>query len=260
MERSQTSAIYVSTESDYFAQMVSIGYARDFLGDNLNLTVASSYGWDDITPLADDDGDGSNAYQNTRNLSLVATQIVTPTTVVRIGAEGNRVSGLQHDLYRSVYVAGGYLPERHPSARERGAVFVGLSQYLPNRSSVKLDYRIYGDDWGITSHMVGGKVTQRVTEALTVRYRYRYYTQGASRFFRNEYAQPDGVDGYRTGDYRMGGFGSHLFGGHVYWDPEGLFGRWAVLRRSHVAIGVERYYNSNNFTANIFETVLEVEI
>jgi len=35
---------YVSDESDYFAQMVSVGANRDFLGDNLNLAALVSYG------------------------------------------------------------------------------------------------------------------------------------------------------------------------------------------------------------------------
>ncbi len=249
---------YVSDESDYFAQMVSVGWNHDFLDENLNVAVAFDYGWDDIRPLADDDGNTEANSQISRHMSLVATRIVTPTTVVRVGAEANRVSGLQHDPYRTVWVAGRYLPEQHPSERFRRDAFVTATQYLPNRSSLRFEARWYDDDWSIASTMLGGRLAQRIHETLSIRYRYRFYDQGAASFFRDEYVDADGVDGYQTLDYRLGDFASHLFGGHIYWDTDGALGRWDFLRETHLGFGYERYFNSNNFTANILETTLEV--
>ncbi len=253
-----TASYYVSSESDYFARMAALGWNRDFLGENLNIAVSTSYGWDDIEPFADDDGDTANDSQISRHWSVVGTHVMTPTTVVRLGLELNRVSGLQHDPYRSVYVAGGYVPERHPGSRDRRAAFASVSQYLPNRSSVKVDYRRYTDDWDVASHTIGGRLAQRINEAVSIRYRYRFYHQGPAFFHRDEYPDPDGVEGYRTLDYRLGEFGSHLFGGHVYWDTDGLFGAWPYLRETHIGVGWDRYFNSNNFTANVIETTLEV--
>ena len=257
--RGVSGAYYVSDESDYFAQMVTLGWDRDLLDENLNLALAFDYGWDDIRPLADDDAGSAPASQISRHASLVATRIVTPTTVVRLGVEANRVSGLQHDPYRTVRVAGQYVPERHPEERFRRDVFAAATQYLPNRSSLRFEARWYDDDWGTTSTTLGGRLAQRIVETLSIRYRYRFYDQGAAWFHRDEYLEADGVDGYRTLDYRLGDFTSHLFGGHVYWDAGGALGRWDFLRETHVSFGYERYFNSNNFTANILETTLEVE-
>lgn len=247
---------YVSSESDYFAQMVSFGYNHGFDGDNLNIAVGASYSWDNITPLEDADTQGIPDYRRTTHWDVTATQVVSKTTVLRAGAEFNRVTGLQEDPYRNVYVAGTNVPENHPEERMRHDIFLGVSQYIYNRSSIKLDYRYYSDDWGVASHMVGVKLNQYVNDEFVFRYRYRYYAQLPSNFYRSEYVRPGGVGGYQTADYRLGDFGAHLFGGQVQWYPHRFFGR--LGSRAQLTFGYERYFNSNNFSADVFETGLQV--
>ncbi|MCB1184024.1 DUF3570 domain-containing protein [bacterium] len=248
---------YVSDEDDYFAQMLAAAYAADFMDDNFNLAAGLSYGWDDIRALQQDGSRGS-AYRHTSHVNLVATQIVTPSLRLRVGAELNLVRGQQHDPYRSVYVGGGIEPELHPDHRSRRDVFVNLSQYLGNESSLKLDYRYYDDNWSVRSHTWGVRLAQRISRPLTVRYRYRYYTQGAAWFYRDDYRGGTSIDGYQTADYRLGDYGAHLFGGHVIWRPESLFGGSGILARTELRFTYERYFNSNNFTANVFETSVSV--
>jgi hypothetical protein len=249
---------YVSKEPDYFAQMVTGGANGDFLNDNLNLATGISYSWDSITPLTDDDTSTFADYRRTLHLDMVATQIATPTTVVRAGVEYNHVWGLQHDPYRNVYVAGSNVPENAPDDRHREAVFASLSQYVYNRSSVWLDYRYYADDWGLSSNTVGIKLNQYVTDDFVVRYRYRYYSQGPANFFRSEYTVAGGVDGYQTNDYRLGDFAAHLFGGRVMWQPYGPVGAGRLLSGLQLILSYERYFNTNNFSANIIETGLQI--
>jgi hypothetical protein len=249
---------YTSFESDYYAQMVSASYNRDVLGDNLNLSAGAAYGWDDIQPLDDADTEGIPDYRETWHANVAATQILTPTTVVRVGAEYNRVRGLQHDPYRNVYVEGTNVPERHPKYRDRRTAFIRVSQYITNRSSVKVGYRYYEDDWGVTSHTIGGRLSQYVGDQVVVRYRYRYYTQLPAFFYREEYQHSGGVDGFQTGDYRLGDYGAHLFGGRIMWFPHGAANSIRFLRGVHLVLSYEHYFNSNNFSANIIETGLRV--
>lgn len=249
---------YVSTEEDYFAQMVSLNYTRPFANDNLAVTAGASYSWDVIDPVLDDDTSLAKSHMRTWHAHLTATQVLTPTTVLRVGAEYNRVDGLQHDPYRNVYVGGTNVPENHPDLRERRTAFLRISQYITNGSSLKADYRYYDDDWGITSHTIGVWLSQYVGNEFVVRYRYRYYTQAPGFFYRDEYTTPGGVDGYQTGDYRLGGYGAHLFGGQIAWRPYRLVGNVGPLSGARVVLGYERYFNSNNFTANVFETGVRV--
>jgi len=249
---------YVSIESDYFAQMITFGYNHNLMGDNLNIAVGGSYSWDHITPLADDDTQNTPDYRRTVHGNLIATQVLTRTTSLRVGTELNRVNGLQHDPYRNVYVAGTNVPENHPTERVRRDLFMDLNQYINNRSSLNVDYRYYSDDWGVSSHAAGIKLNQYVTDNLVFRYRYRYYTQAAATFYREDYTQPGGVNGYMTGDYRLGNFGAHLFGGRVSWNTGRVLRRIGVTAPAQLMFSYERYFNSNNFSATIVETGLSV--
>jgi hypothetical protein len=249
---------YVSVESDYFAQMVTFGYNHGFMGDNLNISTAASYSWDSIKPLEDADTQSVPDYRRTMHWNIVGTQVLTRSTSLRLGTEFNSVNGLQHDPYRNVYVAGTNVPEHAPNERLRRDVFMGLNQYVNNKSSLNVDYRYYSDDWGVASHAAGLKLNQYVTNDLVFRYRYRYYTQAAAMFYRDDYTQAGGVNGYMTGDYRLGDFGAHLFGGRVQWHTGRLLRRIGVTAPAQLMFSYERYFNSNNFSASIVETGLSI--
>src|SRR5262249_5129838 len=152
------------------------------------------------------------AHKRTLHLNTVATQVLSPTTLLRMGVEYNHVEGLQHNPYRNVFAGGSHVPERHPDHRERRDAFIKLHQYLANRSSLKLHYRLSDDDWGILSHEISSPLSQSLTPGMFASYEYRWYTQTAANFYRPLYTSITGVDGYLTGDYRMAPLASHLFG------------------------------------------------
>jgi hypothetical protein len=256
--RSVTAGYYLSHETDYFAQQVSAGWDRTFLDDNVQLSLAASYGWDDIAPLQDDDTAAAGDSKSTFHWSAVATRVLTPTTMLQGGLENSVVSGLQHNPYRTVWVAGAYVAERHPDERSRWDAFVKVNQYLANRSSVNATYKHYRDDWGIESHTLGAMLHQYVSDAVVVRYRYRFYRQSAAEFWRDDYTEVGGVDGFQSADYRMGAFDAHLFGTKLTWDlGRGPFAVPA-LNGIRANLKYERYFNSNNFSANIFESGLSL--
>ncbi|HYM82501.1 MAG TPA: DUF3570 domain-containing protein [Candidatus Limnocylindria bacterium] len=248
---------YHSSESDYLAQQLTGRYARDFMNQQLNFSLGTSYGWDAIEPLDDDDTSTGADRKTTMHVNAVATRVVTSTTLVRFGVEYNVVDGLQHNPYRNVYAGGTNVPERHPDHRERRDAFVKLSQYLQNRSSVKLTYRYYTDDWGIGSHEVGSRLNQYITRGVLAGYQYRWYSQNHADFYRDEYTTSGGIDGYRSGDYRMADLSSHLFGFTLNVDLDALAVQQPLLGHMGVWLNYERYFNSNNYSANILETGLE---
>jgi hypothetical protein len=248
---------YVSSEPDYLGQQIGARYSHDSHDQQLNLSFGTSYGWDDIRPLADDNNEGPST-KTTLHWNAVATDVVTPSTLVRLGLEYNVVEGLQHNPYRSVFAGGSIVPEHHPDHRQRRDLFLKVNQYLPARASLKFSYRFYDDDWGIDSHELGTKLSQYITHGIFARYEYRYYTQTPANFWREEYLTPTGVDGYLTGDYRMGPLSSHLFGFGLNADLAPLAGDSAWMRRLGAWFDYQRYFNSNNYSANILETGLDL--
>jgi len=252
-------AYYVSSEEDYFAQQVKAQVQQPLFQQNLILSAGTSYGWDAIDPLADDDTPGGSDTKTNLHGNVVATRVLGQTTVVRVGAELSRVDGLQHNPYRNVYAAGGPVPERHPDRRIRRDLFLKINQYLRNSSSLNVDYRFYADDWGIDSHTAGVKMNQYVSPDVVVSYRYRFYEQSRAGFQRDEYAEPTGIEGYLSGDYRMTAFTSHLFGSRLELNL-GLLdreSRW--LGGTRLTLSYERYFNDDNFSANVFESGLRFE-
>jgi hypothetical protein len=153
-----------------------------------------------------------------------------------------------------VYVAGAYQPEAHPDSRLRQDAFVKFSQWLSSRASLKLGYGYYRDDWGVGSHTVNAKLSQYVGESVVVGYRWRWYSQSAADFWRSEYVAAGGAGGYQTGDYRLSPFDAHLFGSRISWD----LGRGPLAIRGlegiQWSLEYERYFNTNNFSANIFQS------
>jgi len=248
---------YLSSESDYLGQQLGGRFDRDFHDQRLNLSLGTSYGWDAIHPLADTDTQTGHNSKTTLHGSAVATQVLSPSTLLRVGVEYNVVNGLQHNPYRNVYAGGTHVPERHPDHRERRDTFLRLNQYLPNRSSLKLSYRLYNDDWGITSHELGASVNQYVTHGLAAGYDYRYYTQTRASFYRDEYLTTNGINGYLSGDYRLNYLASHLFGASLRMDMSALAPTHPIVSRSALWLNWEHYFNSNNYSANILETGLD---
>jgi len=248
---------YYSKESDYVGQQVSATYNRDLRDDQLNLSFGTSWGWDDILPLENQRSTTAASTKNTLHWNAVATQLLSPSSVVRVGVEYNHVSGLQHNPYRLVYAGGTTVPERHPDSRERRDAFVKFHQYLSNRSSLQFDYRIYDDDWGVFSHEVAGGLSQYVTRGFYARYQYRWYRQTSANFWSNDYTTTQGIDGYLTGDYRMSPLSSHLFGFSLNADLSVMAPDSPTLRRFALTFDYERYFNNENYSADILETGVE---
>jgi hypothetical protein len=103
--------------------------------------------------------------------------------------------------------------------------------------------------------MVIAQLNQYVSDPIAVRYRYRYYTQGAADFYRDEYTEANGVGGYQTGDYRLSSFSAHLLGARLSWGLGRPFG-WRMLEGLQFSLEYERYFNTHNFSANMLESGL----
>ncbi|MGH7725934.1 MAG: DUF3570 domain-containing protein [Candidatus Eiseniibacteriota bacterium] len=247
---------YISSETDYLGQQLAASHNKSFMDEKWNASVGGSYGWDRIEPVADDDTNTGADTKTTLHWNVVGTRVVSPTMLLRMGVEYNLVSGLQHNPYRNVYAGGTNVPERHPDHRSRSDVFVRFNKYMNNRSSAKLSYRLYGDDWGIISHEVGARLSQYVRRGLFASYEYRWYTQSAADFYRPEYETTSGVDGYLSGDYRMAELASHLFGFGLNFDLDAFTDGGGWTSPMALKFNYERYFNSNNYTASFLTTQL----
>lgn len=246
-------SLYYSHEPDFIGRQVSGSLAHDFHQGNTNLAFGVAHGFDSIRPEPEEGVAGPQHQRQTEDLTCVWTQTVSPRTLTQLGFETTWVHGFQSNPYRQVYAGGQRLPERHPDRRLRQALFAQIDRYLFTRSSVSLRARYYDDDWGVHAGTFDAHLNQYVGEHLIVRYRYRYHLQTAAYFYRDLYTDPEGVDGYRTADYKLDDFDSHLFGVKLSVPFEGLAVRpW--MSGLVLDLKYERYFDSKSFAANVLET------
>ena len=162
---------YYSTESDYVGQQVSATYNRDLRDDQLNLSFGTSYGWDDILPLENQRSNTAASTKNTMHWNAVATQLLSPTSVVRVSASSTTTSPAaaqpvpsrgRHDVGPSAIL------HARAARRVREVPPVPVE---PVESPVRLP--IYDDDWGVLSR--GRRRPVAVRHAGCTRYQYRWY-------------------------------------------------------------------------------------
>ncbi len=240
---------YYSIENDYTGRLLSAGYNKDFNRKNTNLALGVGYGYDTITPI------GRNKIYQRRNLLVNATltQTLSPVTLMRFGLDASQVRGYQNNPYRTVFVLGSPTLENHPRERFRLAGFFKLNTYFkPARAALWLDYRLYGDDWGIVSNTIGVKLHQQISPRLLIRYRYRFYTQTGADFYRRNYSLVTTPD-FFSEDYKLEPFYSHLFGFMISYGLEPLADTLPFLEHTTLEVKYERFFTSNAFTANIYQ-------
>ena len=149
------------------------------IGANANITID---GFDDHDHYGDYLG---KTARETFNLNLTGSQLLSPTTVIDGGYGVTFQHGTLDTGWNAVPVAGGALSnEILPSDRVRHALSVRLAQHVPaTRSTLKLWYRAYLDDFGIQAHSVELAAYQYVVPWLYVRGAYRYHHQTGADFF-----------------------------------------------------------------------------
>ncbi|MCG3118408.1 MAG: hypothetical protein ALAOOOJD_00608 [bacterium] len=248
--------VYYSAENDYTGRLLGFGFNQEYNQKNTTLAAGLSYGYDTISPV------GKKAtYTHTNVIATAAiTQTLSPTAIMRFGVDVARHGGYQSNPYRTVNVAGQYYLEQHPQQRTRVAGYVKLNKHLhPANAALWMEYRLYNDDWGVLSHTLAFQFYQNLSKRLHVRYRYRYYTQNNAYFWKKDYSLLQRLPKYFTDDYKLEPFNSHLYGFHLAYRLEGLRKKSSLLEHSTVDMKYERFFTSNNFTANVIQIGLTFE-
>ena len=146
------------------------------------------------------------------NASVSVQQVILPNLWISGAYDLIYTQGYLANPYRSVMVQGILTPEQHPSVRVRHALSGRLAYYFePTHTAVHLMYRSYFDDWEIGAMNPEVRLYQELGENVTLRARYRFYTQTRSFFWRPvDMFTAD--DPFVTADPKMGGFTNHLLG------------------------------------------------
>ena len=182
-----------SSESDYWAHLVSLSGAIDLFKKNTTLGVSLAYGHDNVGQRM-----GPTSFQvvgtlDTFNIIGTWTQVLTKYLLgtleydLGVNGFGTRDNGYQANPYRTVNLGGAASHEKLPFQRIRQSAQASLHLIVPTHARVtpyvafRPSYRGYWDDWSVYGHTVElrtyvpiGPVEARLTG--------RYYTQSAASF------------------------------------------------------------------------------
>ncbi len=260
-----TANMYASRETDYESQSLALAWTQEMLQKNLTLNLRGQYNLDRVGYISQTQN-YSDSVKEVRSGSISLSQLLSPTTILSLGADYSEYIGFLSDPYRSVVAAGDTLRETHPNYRYRYAGCLGLKQYIPSiRFSFHINYRYYMDQWektkkkGMESHTISLKLNKYVTKNLIISPNYRYYTQSATYFNKTQYS---GNESLFSNDYKLRAFNSNNFGVSADYYLRGLGEKrpgLLFLENARLSLEYFRYINTQDFSANIFQTTLAFE-
>lgn len=218
-----------SSESDYRSRRPGISLAVDVFDKAGTVGLAYSYGRDRVFQITNNTGNlrkwtstSDDNLLQTHYLALSYAHALHPTVLGTLSAEGIRAIGVQDNPYRGNLILNAF-PESHPLLRNRLALNGTLRWMIPRaRVVIEPRYRFYMDDWDIRAHAIDSRIHIRIPRHVILRVRYRYYTQTASFFWRDDGVYTGDPDEYRTADPKMEAWYSHTPGLQVIYELDGL--------------------------------------
>ena len=219
-----------SKEDDYSAR--GFGFSGEWDLNNKLSTISAglSFSDDEIKPVdALKFGRIERGKKQTRSFAAGWTQIINQNSVLFTGISRTEKRGLLSDPYK--------LRDTRPSQKKEWTLSFKYRQYFaPRNAALHADYRLYHDDFGVTSHTAGIAWKKSIGENLKISPRFRYYTQSEADF----YAFGDNYTLAKTeaqsSDHRLSGFGSTTTGVQISY----LLGKWSMK------MSFDRYSSKNS--------------
>ncbi len=211
-----------SKENDYISREISLQYLHytDYT-KNRSLTLGVSYQHNNpkvscyLNPGYCDSTTGASV--KTEKLDVVTieagvTQILTKDSLIKgslfyIGEDGY----LSNPYMRVVRYYDSYspilAPERKPEERNAYGTLLEYKKSWQNGYFAQLSYRLYHDDWEITSHTAQSSVTKEWAKGLAATFKLRLYHQ-SSAYFYNGSIDYFTDQKYASSDRRLSSFSS----------------------------------------------------
>lgn len=230
-----------SKENDFTAKAFNFGASQDFFGDLTTLSFGYAVG-EDVVGRTGDPLFQENADRQHFRFGL--TQVLTKNMLASISHEFITDEGYLNNPYRQVrYVnaAGtGTLnqSEVYPNTRASEATALRLGYYLPWRSGLHVEYRIFEDSWGVDAKDWGVTYVQPLPNGWEVEANLRQYKQSAADFYNDLFPYQD-AQNFLARDKELSTFDSQSFGLAASWTF--LKGRYRLLDRFAVRLAVDRY-------------------
>jgi hypothetical protein len=220
-----------STEDDYESTGIVVSGQWEF-DDALGvLGVSASYSDDTLEPT-DAAFYGRVKYAKRRSHSLATTfsRIVNRDTVVQGGVSVTRHGGFLSDPYK--------LRDVRPDKRIEWTATLKFRRFVEAANAAwHVDYRFYGDDWGVRAHTLDSAWYQSLGGGLQLVPNVRWYAQREADFFLfiDDYTLSPAAS--QSSDHRLASFGAVSGGVKLTYAHD----RWSV------SLSVDRYVSGEKY-------------
>jgi uncharacterized protein DUF3570 len=214
-----------SIEHDYSSATVAGRISIPFALKNTTFQMGLVHSIDRVFP----DNRTWRRNKSALTLSSGVTQVLGKRLITRIDGSWIRNRGFLSDPYQivRVFLADGIkqLEVVHPDARDRLAVGIETRYMMRSGTVLDLSYRVYRDDWDVTSHTWSAGGARAIAEGMRLGGRLRVYRQSRASFFKPQY---DTREGFRTVDTKLDRLRSVELSGDLSLDGS-VLGRTPVL-------------------------------
>ncbi len=121
------------------------------------------------------------------NSEIGFTQIIDKTSLIKTSIfyiyENGYLSNPYMRVVRFYDIKPTIIQEQKPDKRVAYGATLQYTKSFKNQISTISSYRIYSDDWDITSHTIGSEIYYEFSDKLTTSIGFRYYTQSKASFY-----------------------------------------------------------------------------
>ena len=245
-----------STEFDYQSFGANIGFSKKTKDRNGEFSAKLQAYFDQVRLIAPEElrntgvaRDQGNANRTTIAGSLSWSQVVNKNLQVMVLADLVQQQGfLSLPFYRVYFTDGSVHQEKLPDSRIKVPVGIRANYFLGDRIIIRSYYRLYKDDWGITSHTASLELPVKITSFFSISPFYRFYSQTAVKYFAAN-QQHTGQDTYFTSNYDLSKFNSNFLGAGIRLAPPNGVLNWDRLNMIELRYG--HYTKNIAMNANI---------
>lgn len=227
-----------SQENDYASNFFNIDTRWDINQKLTTLAASFGYAADSVWAVTHHNGvmakvPGKGGDKDTFQGLLGITQVLDKNSLLQANVTYTQSQGYLSDPYKFAYVAPavnsfsfpprpyydcptealyqgtGYCSDSRPSGKQQSALLLRYVRHFSelNAAALHVDYRLYGDSFGIVSHTFESSWIQPLGDGFQLTPRIRYYSQNAADFYQ-PFFNAVRADGHYTSDYRMANFGA----------------------------------------------------
>lgn len=211
-----------SEESDYISDSINIDMSQEFFSGMTTFNMGYSTSADTVMKNGTEFSDELDRYKYRLGLS----QVITKNWISSFSYESIAEKGYLANPYRSARLNGAFIPEQYPETRTSEAFAFRSLTYFDWRGSVRFDYRLYSDSWGIQSDTFEVGASKYIGEKNVVEFAIRLYSQNKANFYSDNFTA-DMI--YMTRDKELSTFSNTTFKAkytyHMFEHDQGFFSK-----------------------------------